>query len=368
MSISPYQQPLTINESAINKLTIKQFFDRDSCTYTYLLVDAKTHQGAIIDGVKEQLKRDLQYIEELGIELLYAIETHVHADHISSAGLLRQKTGAKIVYNQAAGIKSIDIALNDGDILPLGHSHIKAITTPGHTSACMSFYLGGEAHGSAGFTGMVFTGDTLLIRGCGRTDFQQGSSVELYRSVTEKLFSLNDKTIVYPGHDYNGNTSSTIAEEKQWNPRLGKQISLAHFIAIMSNLNLALPKRINEAVPANEACGINFKANAYIHDDFSMTALYQIWQQQNPENLIIDNRTEEEYLQGHIPDSQNIPLGTEPDHLERLKGFKHIYIYCHSGRRSQTALTNLAMLGLANITCVSHSGIAEWQALGYPIE
>jgi len=338
-------------------LSIKPFFDRDSCTYSYLLVDLNTHQGAIIDGVKEQLTRDLNMIEQLGVELLYAIETHVHADHISSAGLIRQKTGAQIVYSKAANVKSIDIELNGGEQLPLGKHQIKAISTPGHTCGCMSYYV----------EGAVFTGDTLLIRGCGRTDFQQGSAEILYHSVTEKLFYLPDDTLVYPGHDYNGNTCSTIGEEKQWNPRLGKQKSLADFIDIMDNLNLALPKKINEAVPENEACGINFNPKAYVYDDFSMTELYEIWQQKSPDNLIIDNRSEEEYLQEHIPESRNIPLGTEPAHLEVLKSFKHIYIYCHSGRRSQTALTNLAMMGLENITCVSHSGIGEWKALGFPL-
>jgi len=344
--------------TSLKSISIRQLFDRDSCTYTYLLVDPQTHEGAIIDGVKEQLTRDLKYIEELGIELLYAIETHVHADHISSAGLIRQKTGAQIAYCKAAGVKSIDIELYDGDIIPLGHYQIKAISTPGHTCGCMSYHIDNK----------VFTGDTLLIRGCGRTDFQQGSTEALYSSVTEKLFSLPDETVVYPGHDYNGNTCSTIVEEKKWNPRLGQQKSLTDFISIMDNLNLALPKKINEAVPANEGCGINFKPDVYVHDDFSMTELYQVWQQQNPDNLIIDNRTEEEYFQGHIPCSQNIPLGTEPEHLEAFKSFKHIYIYCHSGRRSQTALTNLAMMGLENITCVSHSGFDDWVVLGYPVE
>jgi len=358
MTISSSLKPL-----AKNKLTIKQFFDRDSCTYTYLLIDLNSHQGAIIDGVKEHLARDLNMIEQFGVELLYAIETHVHADHISSAGLLRQKTGAKIVYSKAASIKSIDIELNDGDELALGEYHIKAISTPGHTCGCMSYFIGVAANES-----VVFTGDTLLIRGCGRTDFQLGSAETLYTSVTEKLFGLPDETTVYPGHDYNGNTSSTIGEEKQWNARLGKQKSLAEFIDIMDNLNLALPKKINEAVPANEGCGINVNPNVYVHDDFSMAELYKVWQQQSSDILIIDNRSEEEYLQGHIPNSQNITLGTEPDHLSTLKNFKHIYIYCHSGRRSQTALTNLAMMGLENITCVSHSGFDEWIAQGYPIE
>ncbi len=341
-----------------HSLYVKQMFDRDSCTYTYLLVDPKTHQGAIIDAVKEQLERDLRFIEELGIELLYIIETHIHADHISSAGYIRQKTGAQIVYSQAAAVKSIDVELKDGDELPLGHYHIKAISTPGHTQGCMSYYV----------DGMAFTGDSLLIRGCGRTDFQRGSSKELYNSITRKLFSLADNTVIYPGHDYNGNTCSTIGEEKQWNPRIGIQKSLNDFLQIMQNLNLDLPKKINEAVPANEGCGINFNPHIYIHDDFPMSELYKVWKQKNPDNLIIDNRTKEEFLKGHIPCSKNIPLGTESKHLEEFKNFKHVYIYCHSGRRAQTALTNLTIMGLENIICVSHSGLPQWIEMGYPIE
>jgi len=344
-------------------LSVKQMFDRDSCTYTYLLIDPKTHEGVIIDAVKEQLERDLQYIEELGVELLYCIETHVHADHITSAGSIRQKTGAQIAYSQSAAIKSIDVELKDGDELAIGKHKIRAISTPGHTSGCISFYL----------EGMVFTGDCLLVRGCGRSDFQKGSSEDLYHSITQKLFSLPDDTVVYPGHDYNGKNCSTIAEEKQWNPRVGKNKSLTDFLQIMQNLNLALPKKINEAVPANTNCGINFRPDAYIHEEFSMQSLYNVWQQQEEKQhtgntLIVDNRTADEYLAGHIPGSQNIPFGTESQHLEALKNYDHVYIYCHSGRRSQTALTNLSILGLGNITCVSHSGFPQWLELGFPVE
>jgi len=333
-------------------------FDRNSCTYTYLLVDSNTHEGAIIDPVEELLDRDLKFIGELGIELLYIIETHIHADHISSAGLLRQLTGAKIVYSKYAAVKSIDIEVEDNDVLALGQYNLRAIRTPGHTNGCMSYYV----------DGMVFTGDTLLIRGCGRTDFQKGNSKDLYNSITQKLFSLADETIIYPGHDYNGITSSTIAEEKKWNPRVGLQKSQDDFVHIMSQLKLGLPAKINEAVPANESCGINFNSNIHVNNNFSITELYQVWQQENPENLIIDNRTKEEFIAGHVPRSVNIPFGTELQHLEQLKGFKHIYFYCHSGRRAQAALTNLTKKGLENIICVSHSGLPEWLALNYPVE
>jgi glyoxylase-like metal-dependent hydrolase (beta-lactamase superfamily II)/rhodanese-related sulfurtransferase len=341
-----------------HSLCVKQMFDRSSCTYTYLLVDPKTHEGAIIDAVEERLERDLKIISELGVELLYIIETHIHADHVSSAGLLRQLTGAKIVYSQYAAVKAIDIEVNDGDVLPLGQFNIKAIETPGHTNGCMSYYVDGR----------VFTGDTLLIRGCGRTDFQQGNSKDLYDSITKKLFSLADDTVIYPGHDYNGNTWSTIAEEKKWNPRVGQQKSQADFIQIMSELKLGLPAKIYQAVPANEGCGINFIPDIHLGNDFSMSDLYKVWQQENPENLIIDNRTKEEFIEGHVPHSINIPFGTELQHLAEFKDVKHIYFYCHSGRRAQAALTTLRKNGVENVICVSHSGLPEWVVMGYPVE
>ena len=184
------------------QLTVKQLFERESCTYTYLLIDSDTGEGAIIDGVLETYERDLQIINELGVELLYAIEPHAHADHITSAGKIREVTGAKLVYGADSGIEAIDIPLADGESIPLGHYRITAIATPGHTSGCTSYFCDGR----------LFSGDTLLIRGCGRTDFQQGDPGTLFDSILQKLFVLSDDTIVYPAHDYNGRTSSTIGE------------------------------------------------------------------------------------------------------------------------------------------------------------
>jgi len=341
-----------------SSLLVKQLFDLESCTYTYLLVDPVTREGAIIDAVNEQFDRDMQYIEELGIELLYVIETHVHADHITSAGKLRQSTGAQIVYSEAAKIKSIDISVNHGDELPLGSYIIKVLATPGHTFSCISCYI----------DGMVFTGDALFIRGCGRTDFQQGNAELLYNSVHRQLFSLPDATRVFPGHDYNGRTWSTITEEKQFNSRLKLDISQQQFIESMNNLNLALPKKINEAVPANIQCGINVTSDRCILKEFSIDQLYRVWQQRKSKELIIDNRTEEEFATGRVPGSRNIPLGTEDQHIDELQEFELVYIYCHSGRRAQTALTHLSILGLDNLICVSHSGMPDWIESGYPVE
>ncbi len=339
-------------------LLCRQLFDRDSFTYTYLIVDMATHEGALIDPVMEQFERDLQYIEELGIELLYVFETHAHADHITSAGLLRQKTGAKIIFSKNAGIEAIDLALEDGDELPLGSYTVKSLATPGHTSGCMSYYIDGK----------VFTGDTLLIRGCGRTDFQQGDAKVLYDNVSNKLFTLPDDTIVYPAHDYKGRTSSSIGEEKRWNPRLGGDQNARDFIAIMDNLNLDMPKKINEAVPANMGVGVDYNPRRYMHEDFSMNDLHHSWQQLTDDEVIVDNRRAEEYAEGHVPGSINIPLGSESSRAEELQAYNKVYMYCRSGRRAQTALTNLSLIGLNNLVCVSHTGMPNWIAAGYPVE
>ena len=339
-------------------LTVKQLFDRESCTYTYLLIDADTGEGAIIDAVLETFDRDLQIINELGVELLYAIETHAHADHITSAGKLREMTGAKLVYGESTGIQAIDIPLKDGETIRLGHYQIRAISTPGHTNGCTSYFC----------DGMLFSGDTLLIRGCGRADFQDGDPGTLYDSITQKLFTLADDTIVYPAHDYNGRTSSTIGEEKAWNPRLGGNRSRDEFIDIMNNLNLDMPKRIHEAVPANLSVGINFDANRYLLQDFDMNDLHSVWQQLPDNVLVMDNRTPEEYARGHVPGSRNIPMGTEKEHLDELKQYQRIYLYCRSGRRAQTTTTNLNFQGLHRIVCIGHSGMPDWEKAGYPVE
>jgi len=340
------------------KLTIKQLFDRESCTYTYLLIDADTGEGAIIDGVLETFDRDMQIINELGVELLYAIETHAHADHITSAGKLREATGARLVYGESSGIEAIDLPMRDGESIALGHYRITAISTPGHTNGCTCYFSDGA----------LFSGDTLLIRGCGRTDFQHGDPGMLYDSIMQKLFVLADDTVVYPAHDYNGRTSSTIGEEKVWNPRLGNSQTREAFVDLMNNLNLDMPKRINEAVPANMQVGINFDANRYLLRDFDMNDLHDVWQDLPQNTLVMDNRTPEEYARGHVPGSRNIPMGTENQHAPELAKFDQIYLYCRSGRRAQTTATNLHFQGLNQVTCVSHSGMPDWTKAGYPVE
>lgn len=225
---------------------IRQLFDRETSTYTYLIADEKTSEAAIIDPVKEQLERDVQLINELGFNLKYVLETHVHADHITSAGKLREEFSAKVVLHKNSGSECADLLVEDSNVLNLGDIEVKALHTPGHTNADLSFVVEDN----------IFTGDALLIRDCGRTDFQLGDSTTLYNSINDKIFSLDENTVIYPGHDYKGFTSSTVKEEKKFNNRLGNEKTENEFIEIMNNLDLALPKKIKESVPGNMNCGL----------------------------------------------------------------------------------------------------------------
>ena len=225
---------------------VRQLFDRETSTYTYLIADEVSNEAAIIDPVKEQFERDVLLIEQLGFNLKYTLETHVHADHITSSGQMRDKFGSKVVLHENSGAKCADMLVKDNDELTLGDKVIKAIHTPGHTNADISFAIDGT----------IFTGDALLVRDCGRTDFQLGSSATLYNSINDKIFSLDEKTTIYPGHDYYGFTASTVKEEKQYNNRLGNGKTEDEFIEIMNNLDLALPKKIKESVPGNTNCGL----------------------------------------------------------------------------------------------------------------
>lgn len=224
---------------------IRQLFDRDTWTYTYLVADPVTKEAAIIDPVREQFDRDAQLINELGFNLKYVFETHVHADHITSSGKLRERFDAKVVLQETSNSECADILAKDGDVLRLGDKEIKVLHTPGHTDADATFQT----------EGAVFTGDALFVRGCGRTDFQAGSNENLYSSVNDKIFSLPDETLIYPGHDYKGFTVSTVGEEKAFNPRLGAGKNLEAFSEIMNNLNLPAPARLKESLPGNMRCG-----------------------------------------------------------------------------------------------------------------
>lgn len=225
-------------------MIFRQLFDGASSTYSYLLADEASRQAVIIDSVDTMVARDLQLLQELQLTLVYSLETHVHADHVTGGGLLRENTGCKTALSVHAGVDCADRQLKQGDCIEIGDMALQVIETPGHTDGCISFYG----------LGRVFTGDALLIRGCGRTDFQSGDAGLLYESITQKIFSLPDSTLVYPGHDYRGFTVSTIAEERLLNPRL--QLDQLAFIVHMNDLELDNPRKMDIALPANLACGM----------------------------------------------------------------------------------------------------------------
>lgn len=233
-------------------MLFRQLFDSESSTYTYLLADTKTREAVLIDPVREQHERDWAILRELGLKLVHTLETHVHADHITGSGLMRERAGSTSVMSVHAGAGCADRLVTTGETVDFGSCSLEVRLTPGHTDGCVSLvdHAGGR----------VFTGDTLLIRGCGRTDFQQGDARTLYASVHEQLFSLPDATTLYPGHDYKGCTSSSIGEEKEHNPRLGGDKSVQEFVGIMADLQLAPPRKLDVAVPANLGCGVAVQA------------------------------------------------------------------------------------------------------------
>lgn len=229
----------------------RQLFDRETCTYTYLLASGAT--AVLIDPVLELVERDVKVVKELGLDVQWILNTHVHADHVTGSGLLKKHLpNAKSVISKVSEAKA-DRRVVNGEKVEFGALSLTCLSTPGHTSGCMSFLLSADAFGVPA----VFTGDALLVRGCGRTDFQQGSSETLFKSVNTQLFSLPDATRVFPAHDYKGFTQSTIGEEKEHNPRLKVGTTQEKFAEIMSNLNLSYPKRIDVSLPLNMLCGLH---------------------------------------------------------------------------------------------------------------
>jgi sulfur dioxygenase len=354
-------------------MLFRQLFDPESSTYTYLLADPETHEALLIDPVKEQLDRDLTLLAELNLTLKYVLETHVHADHVTSSGLLREKTGARTVVSSAAGAACADVKADDGDAITVGKVTLVARHTPGHTDGCVTYVTAEED--------MAFTGDTLLIRGCGRTDFQQGDPQKLYRSVRDKIFSLDDDALIYPGHDYKGRTVSSVGEEKAFNPRLGGGKSEAEFVDIMSNLKLAYPKKIQEAVPANLKCGAPENTpdtdevaaqRAMVEGPFapavrSATGVAEVtttWVEETYASgayRLVDVREPEELRSelGAIPGAENIPLADVVRALDAWPRHTRIVVVCRSGGRSGRAMEELERKGFAHVVSMK-GGMLAW--------
>lgn len=230
-------------------MIFRQLFEPDSCTYSYLLGCEETGEAVLIDPVIDTVERDLEVVNSLGLKLAFTLETHIHADHLTGARKLRALSGSRIVVSAMDALACADLGVEEGKPFQIGTIVLHPLFTPGHTSTHHAYQF------DNGMQQVVFSGDALLIEACGRTDFQSGDPHALYHSIHQKFFSLPDETLVYPGHDYEGRQISTIGQEKQRNPRLGEDRPEEDFVAIMNGLNLPYPRKIDFAVPGNEACG-----------------------------------------------------------------------------------------------------------------
>ena len=347
----------------------RQLFDAASSTYTYLLADRASGQAVLIDPVFEQARRDEALIAELGLALAWTLETHVHADHVTAAWLLRQRLASRIALARASGAEGADRWLEHGDRIDFGARWLKVRATPGHTNGCLSYVLDDESR--------VFSGDCLLIRGCGRTDFQQGDSHALFASVRQQLFTLPGACLIYPGHDYNGLTVTSVEEERRYNPRLGGEVSEDDFAGHMKNLNLPHPKKLDIAVPANLRCG-RPEGDAWSASEPSWARLRStfsgLWEI-DPQALaevapagqvqIVDVREPAEYHGplGHIPHALLIPLGSLQASLARLDRERPVVAVCRSGSRSARAVAMLQQAGFAQVANLA-GGMLRWRVDG----
>jgi sulfur dioxygenase len=350
-------------------MLFRQLFDPESSTYTYLIADPVTRQAALIDPVLDQVERDAQLLRELDLTLVHTLETHAHADHITGSGLLRQRLGSRSVVSDAAGAVCADVKVQHGDKVHVGGITLEVRATPGHTNGCVSYIT--EDHKNA------FTGDALLIRGCGRTDFQQGDSGTLYESVHDQVFSLPDDTRIWPGHDYRGRTMSTVGEEKAHNPRLGGGRSKEQFVTIMSNLNLALPSKIDVAVPANLACGLAPQSDSALPIERGWAPVERLsdgtpevdvsWVRDAlPEVRLIDVREQDE-LKGELPMLERADSVVLDQLSERMKDAPReepIVVICRSGRRSAGAARTLEAMGFKRVASMRGGMLAYVEAEG----
>jgi glyoxylase-like metal-dependent hydrolase (beta-lactamase superfamily II)/rhodanese-related sulfurtransferase len=346
-------------------MLLRQLFDYETWTYTYLLADEETGEAVLIDPVIDQVERDIKLIDELGLNLVYTLDTHAHADHITGSGLLRKRLGSKAVMSAAVGAEGVDIAVQDGDRLKFGSIELEVRTTPGHTDGCVTFVTGNHEH--------AFTGDALFIRGTGRTDFQQGSAHTLYRSIHDKIFTLPDDTIIWPGHDYRGMTFTTVGEEKRHNPRVGDGKTEQEFVEIMDNLQLPAPKKIDVAVPANLHCGIvpptsmsgePLPERGWAAIERSSEGVPEVtvdWVEDNMGAIrMVDVREfDEAEADGMIDGVEVIPMGTVDEASKRWDKEEPVITICRSGRRSGRVALDLERLGFKRIASM-RGGMVAW--------
>ena len=345
-------------------MLFRQLFDPVSCTYTYLLADESSRAAVLIDPVFEFHERDAALLRELDLELRYTLDTHLHADHVTGAWLMKRAFGSEIVLSSKYGADNVDRSISHGDGIQLGDHAIDVRGTPGHTDGCLTYVLGSQ--------NIAFTGDALLIRGAGRTDFQQGSAHTLYRSIKDQIFTLPDDCMLYPAHDYQGRTVTTVREELHFNARIGGQADEGDFVGYMNNLGLAHPKQIDIAVPANSVCGrpaqeVEEKSWGPVEMTYAgIPQVHAEWVAANHDDVyVLDVRDEAELNDGVIPDAIWIALDELRDRAAELPRDRPIVTVCRSGRRSGQAalILNKAGLRAANVA----GGMLQWRELALPV-
>ncbi len=341
-------------------MLFRQLFDKISCTYTYLLASRAGGEALLIDPVYEQTERYLKLLEELDLKLVKVVDTHIHADHVSAMGRLRDATRCVTVMGEQSPADVVSLRVRDMDPLTIEGITLTALHTPGHTSESYSFLMDDR----------VFTGDTLLIRGTGRTDFQNGDPYEQYHSLFDRLLKLPEQTLVYPAHDYKGDTVSTIGEEKHHNPRL-QVTSADQYAEIMNNLKLANPALMDVAVPENLKLGLRLEAQHRV-PAVEVDELLANWP---PEGVtLVDIREEGERRRfGVIPGSIHAPYGSFDQFCGRsgpLAGLARdgrLVLYCAVGERSTLAVEIANELGLKNVAHIP-GGFSAWSRAGGAVE
>jgi len=351
-------------------LIFRQLFDQPSSTYTYLLGDDKSREAILIDPVFEQANRDIALLGELELKLVCILDTHCHADHVTSAWILKQRTGAQIGISKYAGVENADRYVKHGDRINFGNRYLTVRETPGHTNGCLTYVLDDESR--------AFTGDCLLIRGCGRTDFQHGEARRMYESIHSQIFTLPDETLLYPAHDYRGLTVTSVAEEKNYNPRLGGKLSESDFDGYMRNLNLPHPRQIEIAVPANLKSGrpdgkeLPDQDNTWAPVNYTFAGIWELDPQSLEERIhevqVVDVRNSDEYHGplGHIPESLLIPLDELQSRIGEIDQSKPVVTVCRAGGRSAQALVILQKAGFTKVANLA-GGMLRWRAEGHPV-
>jgi sulfur dioxygenase len=353
----------------------RQLFDAQSSTYTYLLADERSREAVLIDPVFEQALRDAALLKELGLKLKATLETHVHADHVTAAWLHEQRLGSATMLSKQSGAQGAARLLEHGDHVQFGNRFLSVRATPGHTDGCLTYVLDDETR--------AFTGDCLLVRGAGRTDFQQGDATTLYRSVHTQIFTLPGDCLLFPGHDYRGLTVTSVGEEKSFNPRLGGQLSENDFRVFMDNLGLAHPKMMDQAVPANLRCGRVADSGqplAGIDDspdwaplNFTFGGIWEVppeWVEEHLNDVrVLDVREPDEFKGplGRIPGASPVPLGQLADVCADFAGDKPIVVVCRAGGRSAQASLILRKAGIDKVANLS-GGMLRWRAQHHRVE